>query len=313
MPLLLPFLFAIMSEIQARKRRRSLREDSVDVSKIRQIVGFVNALQEEYADIDETEVDLAKMMEHMEKMYSMMKKFKKIKVSFSNASAGDLQNLGVKSGRLSFDSGKVERFAQRRAKNFDEELKDLRSRVQEIYSHVNMTYEAGARMVLDAILLSLGKITQKNTPNKALAIIPEMKQPDALFTHQTHQVIFGGSIDYGIIAYTKDANNDNFEFLIGASATPESILRFAREHFILVEAKREVVVRLVESIPEAVTQAMTVSANANLDAVRFCLSNGTQFLFLILKKKFGRYEYYRSAIQTLDYGHASFNLNSQKL
>ncbi|EDR05120.1 uncharacterized protein LACBIDRAFT_329864 [Laccaria bicolor S238N-H82] len=243
-----------MSEIQARKRRRSLREDSVDVSKIRQIVGFVNALQEEYADIDETEVDLAKMMEHMEKMYSMMKKFKKIKVSFSNASAGDLQNLGV--------NGKVERFAQRRAKKFDEELKDLRSRVQEIYSHVNMTYEASARMVLDAILLSLGKITQKNTPNKALAIIPEMKQPDALFTHQTHQVIFGGSIDYGIIEYTKDANNDNFEFLIGASATPESILRFAREHFILVEAKREVVVRLVESIPEAVTQAMTVSANA---------------------------------------------------
>jgi len=43
-------------------------------------------------------------------------------------------------------------------------------------------YEAGAQMVLDAILLSLEELVSILSPDHDLAIIPEMKLEDALLT-----------------------------------------------------------------------------------------------------------------------------------
>lgn len=64
-------------------------------------------------------------------------------------------------------------------------------------------------MVLDAILLSVGEIISQKTANRDIAIIPEMKARDALFTNGGYQVLLGGSVDYGVIKYEKDPDNDN--------------------------------------------------------------------------------------------------------
>jgi hypothetical protein len=64
-------------------------------------------------------------------------------------------------------------------------------------------------MVLDAILMSLGEITSALSSDRDVAIIPEWKPQDAFFTNEEYQVLFGGSIDYGIIEYKRDENDDN--------------------------------------------------------------------------------------------------------
>jgi hypothetical protein len=64
-------------------------------------------------------------------------------------------------------------------------------------------------MVLDAILLSLGEITSTLSPDRDLAIIPQMKPQDALFTKEGYQMLFCGSIDYSVVEYEKDENGDN--------------------------------------------------------------------------------------------------------
>ena len=41
-----------------------------------------------------------------------------------------------------------------------------------------------------------------------------MKPEDALFTNKGYQMVFGGSIDYSIIQYEKDEDNDNYGNLL---------------------------------------------------------------------------------------------------
>lgn len=73
----------------------------------------------------------------------------------------------------------------------------------------NTQYEVGTRMVLEAILLSLGDIISILRPNDDVAIIPEMKIKDAAFETDSYRVLLGGSIDYGVVEYEKDPYNEN--------------------------------------------------------------------------------------------------------
>jgi len=63
-------------------------------------------------------------------------------------------------------------------------------------------------MVLDAILLFLGDCIAEKCPNRAVAIIPEMRPRDALFKMDAYEVTFGGSVDYAIIEYEPDKQGD---------------------------------------------------------------------------------------------------------
>jgi hypothetical protein len=63
-------------------------------------------------------------------------------------------------------------------------------------------------MLLDAILLSLGQIISVLDPTHDVAIIPNSKQWEASFEKGLNGTL-GGSIDYGVIEYEKDPDNDN--------------------------------------------------------------------------------------------------------
>lgn len=219
----------------------------------------------------------------------------RIKVTFSDASKVELENLNVKTGQLIFNPRKIDQLAQARAQHVvvGEQLKDLGSRLQKIYRRVNMM-QIGARMIFEAILMSLGDIITTLSPNRGFVIIPEMKPKDALFTNRGYQVKFTGTIDYVVIQCEKGKNGDYQEFLVGETRTElEGVFRRAAGHFFLIEAELRSP-EWDELIPEAVAQAMTISSNANLNTVRFCVSDGTYFAFYVLKKKRGVFTYYGS-------------------
>ncbi|KAG2016616.1 hypothetical protein CC2G_009770 [Coprinopsis cinerea AmutBmut pab1-1] len=157
-----------------------------------------------------------------------------------------------------------------------------------------MNFQVGPRMVLDALLLSMGEITSIIDPAKDVAIIPEMKTGGAAFSKGGYQVVLGGSIDYGVVEYMIDEDDEAKGGLVGP-VLPEHIFEVAYGFFFLVEAKRHHAVgELTASIPEAVTQAMLISKNANIDTVRFCLSDGSIFIFFVLQRCEDGYTYSQS-------------------
>ncbi|CAA7271860.1 unnamed protein product [Cyclocybe aegerita] len=272
------------------------------VSKMRKLSSSLDSLREELSGISETEQEMTEVLKHVNELERILRETKRVKVTFSNATNLELQNLDVKAGRLVFKASKVADLAKegKWGNHVDEELKDLSSRLHKIHHRVNMNYEVGARMLLDAILLSLGEVISTLNPNHDLAIIPEMKPQDAAFENGNYRVLFGGSIDYGVVEYEKDPDNDNEGRLVGPDSTNAFVLRVAAGQIFLVEAKRLLISGgLGAFVPEAVTQAMAISSNAKLNVVRFCLSDGFRFIFFVLKTEDDRYTYYQSTAREL--------------
>jgi len=143
-------------------------------------------------------------------------------------------------------------------------------------------YEPGARIVLDAILLSLAEIVSKESPPRSVAILPEMKVKEVLFNNPVtgQEVWFDGSLDYAIIEY-EDSGDNKGKFLpliiiiwpslfliaclpsdrlVAPGTSRTFVFEIASSHMFLVEPKRHNQDRsLAPFIPEAVTQAMAFS------------------------------------------------------
>ncbi|KAL0947856.1 hypothetical protein HGRIS_010493 [Hohenbuehelia grisea] len=276
------------------KRKRSLENIAVDVAKVRRFTSSLHALKEELLGIDETEAEMAEVMKHVDELERILKESKRTKITFSSATHLELANLGVKTGRLIFHKATIKSLGGQVPESVEDELKDLCGRLVKIYRRVNMNFEVGARMVLDAILLSVGEITTILKPQKDVAIIPEMKLEDAPFSKDGYQVVLGGSIDYGIVEYMVDEDDDTRGRLVGPGL-PNYIFEVASGHIFLVEAKQQQAIGgLMAFIPQAVTQAMATSKNGNLETVRFCLSDGHYFIFFVLRRNHDEFTYYES-------------------
>ncbi|KAF6760597.1 hypothetical protein DFP72DRAFT_882690 [Ephemerocybe angulata] len=287
------------------KRQRSLKDEFIDISKMRRLTTSLDNLREELRGVAETETEiLEEVMKHVEMLDRILRESKRVKVSFSDASMTELENLGVEEGYLVFVNGKLNNLLEENKKDdlLNKSFNDLLSQLHKIYQRVNMGYEAGARTVLDAILLFLGDVISVKSPHRDIAIIPEMKPHEALFKKDGYEVTFSGSVDYAIVEYEPDQAGDHRARLVGPDSFGETYVYQVAEgrFFFLVEAKYQTGKdSLGLFIPEAVTQAMAVLSNSNEDTVRFCLSDGEQFMFFILKRENSTYTYYRSITQSL--------------
>jgi len=90
-----------------------------------------------------------------------------------------------------------------------DEVRCLRSRIQDIYRHVNMDYEPGARMILDAVLLSLAKIASSDETQLGVAILPEMRIAvgdgvQVINPVSQYEIWLTGNVDYAVIQYTDE-------------------------------------------------------------------------------------------------------------
>ncbi|KAH9045061.1 hypothetical protein EDB84DRAFT_1587092 [Lactarius hengduanensis] len=266
------------------KRKQDLQDD---LSRLKMVQGCLDTLKDELGGIEETEDSeaLHVALEHVHKVEDILRDVKKLKV-------------GVKREPLIFADDKIAKLVNGLTVDAEAHIADLYSRVKEIYACVNMDYEPGPRMIIDAILLTLRKIT--STQRTDIAILPKMKitEDDGVqIVHPTsgHELWLNGSVDYAVVEYNLEM--DNKKRLLD-SGDREDVFRIANGHLFLVEAKRQGHSNkrgLSSYFPEAVAQAIALLKVASLPEVRFCLSDGQTWVFFVLKLDNNTLTYYDSA------------------
>lgn len=278
------------------KRKRGLQDD---LSRLKIVQTCLDTLKDELGRVEETEDSetLHVALEHVHKVEDILRNVKKLKVSFSTITLNDLKNVGVKREPLIISDDKIAKLVNGLTVDTEAHIADLYSRVKEIYACVNMDYEPGSRMIIDAILLTLRKIT--STQRTDIAILPEMKitEDDGVrIVHPTsgHELWLNSSVDYAVVEYNLEM--DNKKRLLD-SGDREDVFRIANGHLFLVEAKRQGHNKrgLSSYFPEAIAQAIALLKVANLPEVRFCLSDGQTWVFFILKSDNNTLTYYDSA------------------
>jgi hypothetical protein len=149
------------------------------------------------------------------------------RISFSSVSREDLLNLGVARQRLVFLPECIAKMISNMEPRIIDEVRCLRSRIQDIYRHVNMDvgliatlwihfnerqYEPGACMILDAVLLSLAKIASSDETKLGVAILPEMRIAvgdgvQVINPVSQYEIWLTGNVDYAVIQYTDEKDN----------------------------------------------------------------------------------------------------------
>ncbi|KDQ55015.1 hypothetical protein JAAARDRAFT_134414 [Jaapia argillacea MUCL 33604] len=286
-----------MTEATGHKRKRSLQESTVDLTKMTMALQRLNSLKEELDGIEETEQEMGAVMEHVEALEEILNIAKKPVL--------ELLKLGVTRKRLVFSSDKLDRLADGLTPKAQTEVPKLRARLLDIYAHVNMDVgHAGSRMLLDAVLLSLASIVSDGRSN--VAIFPEMNivpqdGVQILNPLSGYQVWLSGNVDYAVVQYQDES--DNRDRLLGLGGTREDVFDIAEGRLFLVEAKRHVSEgsSLGAYMPEAVSQALALATLTSRKEVRFCLSNGQTWIFSLLKSEEKKWVYYESAARQLNH------------
>lgn len=124
-----------MPETQTHKRKRSHQGIPTDMRE--RMMSSLDVLREKYSGIEKTEEEMAEVEKNIDECHRFLEE--RIKVTFSDASKVELENLNVKTGQLIFNPRKIDQLAQARAQHVvvGEQLKDLGSRLQKIYRRVN--------------------------------------------------------------------------------------------------------------------------------------------------------------------------------
>ncbi|KAJ8455199.1 hypothetical protein ONZ51_g12578 [Trametes cubensis] len=261
-----------MSE-KSHKRKRSIQDTPVDLTKMQLAKRHLVALQEELAGVQETEETMEEAMRLVDALASILGTAKKLKLSFSSLQDSDLVNMGVKRNVLLFKDPLPG--AQTSKLVIDEEHVDsLCTHIGHIHRHVSMRYEPGARMILDAIVLTVARICVETGAKLPVAILPGVRVSagdGTLIENRAtgYQVWLTGNTDYGMCTYEIDALR---------------LMRFAKSRIMMVEAKRPDGDKSFEDhLPEATGQAIALAEVTN-KPVRYCLSNGKNWLFSVFAK-----------------------------
>ncbi|KIM38265.1 hypothetical protein M413DRAFT_20101 [Hebeloma cylindrosporum] len=284
------------------KRKRSLQDSTVNLSKMRMALNCFESLKEELNGIESTKEEWQTITDHVLALENILKGTKKPRVTSSTLTLEDLKEAGITRKCLVFVPTKVNELTNGLTSEATVDITDLQSRIKKIYERVNMDYEPGSRMILDAVLLALAEIS--STQQKQVAILPEMRIGPGDGIHISHPVSgyelqLGGNVDYAVIEYEDVLDNKARLFAPGGSR--DDAFEIAKGRLLLVvEAKRQGPERpLVSYIPTAVGQAIALMKSANLPAIRFCLSDGERWIFFLLKSENGTLTYYESAIRSL--------------
>ncbi|KAH9176685.1 hypothetical protein EDB89DRAFT_1881619 [Lactarius sanguifluus] len=176
--------------------------------------------------------------------------------------------------------------------------------LENILQGAKKPYEPGSRMILDALLLTLRKIT--STQEFDIAILPEMRitHGDGVqLSHPTsgYELWLSGNVNYAVIGYEKDKNMDNYNRLLVPGGSRWHTFEIASSCLFLVEANWQCQSEegLSTHFPEAISQAIALLKIANLPEVRFCLSDGQAWIFFILKSENNTLTFYESTTHCL--------------
>ncbi|KAI0800013.1 hypothetical protein C8Q74DRAFT_1214075 [Fomes fomentarius] len=271
-----------MSE-KYHKRKRSNKDTPVDLTKMQLVRQGLAALQEELAGIKETEEEMEEVMKHVDALQYILGTAKRLKLPFSSLRYPDLDKMGVKRNKLRFNSPPPD--AETLNSVIDEEhLDSLCTQIGRIHRYVSMKYEQGTRMILDAILLAVAQICVEGGVQLPVAILPKLRvaPSDGILIRNAatnFQVWLTGNTDYGMCVYEDE---DDRSRLLGGSIT--EVVLYAKSRIMMVEAKRcAYELDFEDYLPEATGQAVALGEVTG-KPVRFCLSNGHNWLFSLFAK-----------------------------
>ncbi|KAI0300505.1 hypothetical protein B0F90DRAFT_1668320 [Multifurca ochricompacta] len=150
--------------------------------------------------------------------------------------------------------------------------------LQSILGSAKKLFEAGARMTLNAILLTFADISLDMKEKYPVAIFPNMQiasSDGVLVKNPVNQfeVWLTGNVDYGVCTYKDEANRARV-----LEAPLGDLMTYIENCIILVEAKRDKEM-FIDSMPEATSQAIALSEVTGINTVRYCLSDGTKWMF----------------------------------
>ncbi|KAI6011276.1 hypothetical protein PISMIDRAFT_690142 [Pisolithus microcarpus 441] len=262
---------------RSHKRKRSIRDTPADLTKMQLARQRLSALQEELRGIEETGVEMAEIMEHVDTLQSILGSTKKLKLSFSSVSRSQLTEMGLK--RILFALNDHALDARIAASSVDSKHIDaLCFQITRIHRSTSKRFEAGARMILDAVLLTIADISFEAKEKLPVAIFPEMQitSGDGVLVKNTvnqFEVWLTGDVDYGICTYKNEANRARI-----LEAPPDDLMLYTGNHIILVEGKRDKEM-LIDCMPEATSQAIALSEVTGKNTVRYILSDGTKWMF----------------------------------
>ena len=180
-------------------------------------------------------------------------------------------------------------------------------------------------MILDAMLLAVGRMARDEHPCLEVVIFPEMRIAPVALTYRRHKVLLTGIVqckdemqNKGELPYWTDQNIASMflsERLLGSTMREQDVFHLAQHFFLLVEVKRAEerdkdslgsyareavgqVVALAVRTQSVSTYQCSLHFNSHVcrrDAVRFCLSDGHIWYFFILERKGEEWVYYQSA------------------
>ncbi|KAF8558058.1 hypothetical protein OG21DRAFT_1504752 [Imleria badia] len=261
----------------------------------------LRALEDELHGIEnsdsETQEVLGIIWNHIHKVEDIVQGTKNPRLTFSTVTAEDLEKAGVQRKCLVFEPAKVIELTNALPTSAETEIADLRARVKKIYAHVNIDYESSSRMILDGILLTSAVIA--STQTRGVVILPEMritKGDGVCISHPAsgYELWLSDVADYAVIEY-----EDMKDFKARVFGSRTDVFSISRGSLFLVEAKHQGL-DLSPYIPEAVGRAIALLKSSNFSEARFCLSDGTIWMFFLVKMDNGTLTYYESAKRYLD-------------
>ncbi|KAK7029204.1 hypothetical protein R3P38DRAFT_2934478 [Favolaschia claudopus] len=266
------------------KRRRSLQDSPVDLTIMQKARSSLLSLQRELEGIDETQDQLTTIMAQIDIVQQILGTAKKPKVSFSSISKADLKNVGIERKLLQMQSAQLASMLEAEVAKTSH-VQQLCLRIERIYRHVSMRFEAGPRMILDAVLLTVAEISSDGDTKVPVAILPEMriasgegvllKNPVTDF-----ELWVTGSVNYGLCTYEQeDLRRDRV-----LSADVDDARLLAKSKIFLIEAKRLQDKPLYDFMPEAIAQAVALCEVTKTQTVRFCLTDGRKWVFCLFSK-----------------------------
>ncbi|KAF9029260.1 hypothetical protein BDZ89DRAFT_1014507 [Hymenopellis radicata] len=282
---------------QTHKRKRSIPDSPVDLTKMQLARQRLLALQDELVCVEETTEEMAQIMDHVHALQEILGTTKKL------VCLQDLVNLGIERNFLVIDKTVL---AERLNARSSDHIERLCAQITRIYRFVSM--QVGARMILDAILLTVAEISANGDAQIPVAIFPEMRLATGDGVQITNpatnfQVWLTGNADYVVCTYTDEEENrskppSKFPLSRVLKGALHDVMRFSQNRIVLVEGKQpEEDNNLYNSMPEAISQAAALSEVTGSNAVRFCLSDGRNWIFsLFTKDEQGRRVCYKGKI-----------------
>ncbi|KAF8336918.1 uncharacterized protein EI90DRAFT_3044134 [Cantharellus anzutake] len=265
-----------MSTQEGLNHKRSIQDTPADLTKMQLVRQRLSALQGELGG----EAEMGEIMRHLDALQDIFSDTKKLTIPFSSVQQSDLEKMGLERKVFRLDRAALEA----RIEKSDIEVKYIDAlclQISRIRRSTSKRSGAGARMVLDAILLTIADISFDAKEKLPVAIFPYMRiaSGDGVLVKNARdgfEVYLIGNVDYGICTY----QYEEYRVVVLGSSL-DHLMIYTRNPIMLVEAKVEM---LIDYLPQATSQAVALSEVTGTKTVRYCLSDGDAWMFLVYSR-----------------------------